>query len=250
MSIVDDPGAQGTGTARPGTEQDGTEQDETGPPQDSITELLLDDDQTNRFTAVCSEAGGSLFAGVLAALAIVYREMTGDTEFRCVMPRHTRTDPEWLASLGWFVGLAPVCLDMSDSPTFGQLIVRANAELKHGRVGATVPYLRVAELIEGTHPDVLAGEPRFAVSFIDTRYAPGAAAADAGRARVLRSHCYAPEEVFIWINRTPGGLRVSTRFPAADAHDPSTGDLVSTYIHRFADLLTATGDHSTFATDE
>ena len=30
MSIVDDPGAQGTGTARPGTEQDGTEQDGSG----------------------------------------------------------------------------------------------------------------------------------------------------------------------------------------------------------------------------
>ena len=222
---------------------------ESGPPQESLTELLLDDEQTNRFTAVCSEAGGSLFAGVLAAMAIVYHDMTGDTEFRTVMPRHTRDSPEWLTSLGWFVGLAPVCLDMSDAPTFGQLIVRATAELKHGRVGATLPYLRVAELIGGAHPDVVAGEPRFALSFIDTRYAPGAAEADAGRARVLRSHSYAPEEVFIWINRTPGGLRVSSRYPAADAADPSTGELVSTFIHRFADLLRTTGDRSTFATD-
>ncbi|HQV20439.1 MAG TPA: condensation domain-containing protein, partial [Gordonia sp. (in: high G+C Gram-positive bacteria)] len=157
-----------------------TSASESGPPQDSLTELLLDDDQTNRFTAVCSEAGGSLFAGVLSALAIVYHDMTGDTEFRCVMPRHTREGPEWLASLGWFVGLAPICLDMSDSPTFGQLIARAGAELKHGRAGSTLPYLRVAELIESAHPDVVAGEPRFALSFIDTRYAPGAAAADAG----------------------------------------------------------------------
>ena len=34
---------------------------------------------------------------VLSALAIVYHDMTGDTEFRCVMPRHTREGPEWLA---------------------------------------------------------------------------------------------------------------------------------------------------------
>ena len=55
--------------------------------------------------------------------------------------------------------------------------------------------------------------------------------------------------MFIWINRTPGGLRVSSRYPAADAADPSTGELVSTFIHRFADLLRTTGDRSTFATD-
>ncbi|HQV20895.1 MAG TPA: condensation protein, partial [Gordonia sp. (in: high G+C Gram-positive bacteria)] len=68
-------------------------------------------------------------------------------------------------------------------------------------------------------------------------------------ARVLRSHSYAPEEVFIWLNRTPGGLRVSARFPAADASAPSTGDLVVVYLHRFAELLRNIGDRSTFATD-
>jgi hypothetical protein len=138
---------------------------------------------------------------------MVHHELTGDREFRCVLPRHTRNDAGWLTSLGWFVGVAPFCVDMSDSPTFDQTVARSTAALKRGRQGASLPFLRVADLIDHE------GGPRFVISFIDTRYAPGAGAADAGRAKVIRSHSYSPDEVYIWINRTPSGLRYSARFP-------------------------------------
>lgn len=238
--------------------------------QQSIYGLLLDNAATNRFTAVCSQAGGTLTAGILAAFAMIYRKHTGDAQFRCVLPRHTRDDRRWLTALGWFVGLAPFCVEMSDDPTFDQTIVRATTELKRSRVGATLPFLRIAELLGRPV------EPRFAISFIDTRYAGGAAEADAGRSTVLRSHSYAPLEVFIWINRTPGGLRVSARFPpdvylppvppvaepagstpgvnnptlSAD-NTPSGTDAagpVQSYLRDFAELLREIGDTSTFST--
>ncbi|MYR06161.1 condensation protein [Gordonia sp. SID5947] len=238
-------------------------------PQDSITGVVLDDDAANRFTAVCSQAGGTLTAGVLAAFAMVYHERTGDPEFRCVLPRHTRDHSRWLTALGWFVAVAPFCLDVSDSPTFDQAVTRATAELKRSRQGASLPFLRVAELIG------YQGEPHFVISFIDTRYAPGAAEADAGRAKVLRSHSYATDEVFIWINRTPSGMRVSARFPASadtvvgpivdattdvnnltdttfdDTRADGTGAddtaaSVHAYLRRFTELLRAIGDSSTF----
>lgn len=210
----------------------------TSPPQQSLSGLILDDDAANRFTAVCSEAGGTLTAGVLASFAVVHHELTGAPEFRCVLPRHTRNDARWLTALGWFVALAPFALDMSDSPTFDQAVVRSTAELKRARQGASLPFLRIAELLG--YP----GEPRFVISFIDTRYAPDAAVADAGRATVLRSHSYARDEVFIWINRTPSGMRFSARFPAGDT--PAGDAPVRRYLDAFTEFVRAVGDASTF----
>ncbi|MFW0795994.1 condensation domain-containing protein [Gordonia sp. CPCC 205515] len=230
--------------------------------QDSLYGLLLDDEATNRFTAVCSAAGGTLTAGVLAAFAMIYHAQSGDSEFRCVLPRHTRDDARWLTALGWFVAVAPFCIDMSDSPTFDQAVARATAELKRSRQGSSLPFLRVAELLHTR------AEPRFVISFIDTRYAPGAAEADAGRAKVLRSHSYAPHEVYFWINRTPGGMRLSARFPPEPSGPPllpATGEPgvnnptvdapigeetgpVHAFLRDFTQLIRKVGDTSTFGT--
>ncbi|MDL9937102.1 condensation domain-containing protein [Gordonia sp. ABSL1-1] len=240
----------------------------TDDPQESLWGLILDEDAANRFTAVCSEAGGTLTAGVLAAFALVHHRQTGDPEFRCVLPRHTRDDVRWLNALGWFVALAPFAIDVADSPTFDQAVERATAELKVGRQGATLPFLRVAELLR------FEGAPRFVISFIDTRYAPGAGVADAGRAKVIRSQSYAPDEVYVWINRTPSGMRFTARFPrespSPDAVSPESGTpseprvknstppietvsevdptpgLVHAYLHDFAELVRQLGDASTY----
>ncbi|WP_267618111.1 condensation domain-containing protein [Gordonia bronchialis] len=234
----------------------------TDEPQESLWGMILDDPAANGFNAVCSEAGGTLTAGVLAAFAVVHHQLTGDAEFRCILPRHTRDETQWLTALGWFVAVAPFCIDMSDSPTFDQTVVRSTAELKKGRQGAALPFLRIAELLGHR------GHPRFVISFIDTRYAPGAGAADAGRAKVIRSHSYAPDEVYIWINRTPSGMRYSARFARESAHrgpelpatpandpapraeesgviDPRVGP-VHAYLHAFTELVRSLGDASTF----
>ncbi len=180
-------------------------------PQASYYALLADDATTNEFTAVCAEAGTTLFAGVMAALAFAaYERSPAPAEalrFRAILPRHTRHEPQWQAALGWFVSLSPFDLDLTGATSFAQLAVRASAELRRGRVAARMPHLRAAEILGSTEA------PKFVVSFLDTRAAPGAAADDAGGARVLRSHRYADDEVYLWINRTPAGLRLSARYP-------------------------------------
>ncbi|MFW0790975.1 condensation domain-containing protein [Gordonia sp. CPCC 205333] len=205
-------------------------------PQASLTTDVADDGQTNRFTAVCAEAGGNLQVGIMAALAVAYRRSMNISDFRCIMPRHTRHEERWLGSLGWFVALAPCALDTADDPTFDQAVSRAAGELKRTKPAATLPFLRVADLLGIT------GSPRFVVSFLDTRYAPGAHEADAGRAAVLRSHSYAPDEVYLWVNRTPSGLRLSARYPA---DSPVTDDVLR-YLDAFSSLITEIGDASTF----
>lgn len=216
------------------------EDDETERPQRSVERLLLDPEQANRFAAVTSAAGGSMQAGVLAALGLTYQDRTGEAEFRCVLPRHTRDEQRWLWSVGWYVGLSPVWLDLSGHPTFDQAVSRATAELKRTRRAAELPFLRLAELIG------YIGTPRFVVSYLDTRFAPGAAEADAGGATVLRSHSYSDDEVYLWVNRTPGGLRLSARFPADNPDQPGLGAAVTEYLDAFTALITELGERSTF----
>lgn len=210
-------------------------------PQGSITADLLDDEQTNRFTAVCSAAGGSLLSGVMAALAIVYAELGGGPVFRCVIPRHTRSDQQWFGALGWFVATVPFRLDTSGATDFGQIIGRADDEMRRVRKAGSLPYLRVGEIL-GHTGDADIPDPRFVVSFIDLRFAPGHAEADAGRARVLRSHNYSNEEVYIWVHRTASGIRISSRFPAQGR----THRQVGRYLGAFGDFLKEVGNRSTY----
>jgi hypothetical protein len=210
-------------------------------PQGSITADLLDDEQTNRFTAVCSAAGGSLLSGVMAALAVVYTQLGGGPVLRCVMPRHTRTDQQWFGALGWFVATVPFRLDTSDASEFGQIIGRAADEMRRVRKAGNLPYLRVGEIL-GHTGDTDIPDPKFVISFIDLRFAPGHAEADSGTARVLRSHNYSNDEVYIWVHRTASGIRISSRFPAQGR----THRQVGRYLGAFGDFLKEIGDRSTY----
>lgn len=208
----------------------GPAEEGTGPVQLARTRLLLDDAGATRFEAFCAASGASPVGGILGAMAVAFRETSGADDFAVIMPRHTRTDRSWLHSLGWFVGLAPLVIDVSDDPTPAEASRRSTAELSASRHGSELPFLRVADLIGVT------GSPHTVVSYMDTRGAPRAQAADDGAARVLRSHSYADDEVYVWVNRTPGGLRMHARYPAETAGD------VPIFLDRFADLLARTAE--------
>ncbi|QKT06779.1 condensation protein [Gordonia sp. X0973] len=213
---------------------EGSEAAADATPQISYYALLADDDTANEFTAVCSGAGATLFAGVMASLAYAAHRRTGVRRFRAILPRHTRHEPRWLAAVGWFVTLSPFDLEVSGAESFTELAVRASAELRRGRAAATQPLLRVAQLL-GT-----SGAPQFVVSFLDTRSAPGAPHDDSGGARVLRSHRYADDEVYLWINRTPSGLRLSARYPRRLDED------VHTYVADVTALIAQVAETSSW----
>ncbi|MGB3697339.1 MAG: condensation domain-containing protein [Gordonia sp. (in: high G+C Gram-positive bacteria)] len=204
---------------------------EAAPPQPyqpSRTVLLLDEPAARRYEDFCAAAGASLVGGLLGALAVAFRRVSGADDFAIVMPRHTRTDRSWLHSLGWFVGLAPLVVDVSDDPSLAEAGRRSTTALTDSRHGGKLPFLRVADLIG------LTGTPHFVVSYMDTRTTPKADVGDAGAARVLRSHSYSDDEVYVWVNRTPGGVRMHARYPASH-----TG-IVSRFLDCFADLLART----------
>lgn len=204
-----------------------------GPPpaQRSHTVVLLDAAATHALAARCGQLGGSLIGGILAVAALSYRTHSGGDRFTTMMPRHTRHHAEFHTALGWFVGVAPISVDVSDDPGFAEALTRVMVSLDRAREGASLPMLRLSQLL-GFDP-----APKFVVSFMDTRAVPGAASADAGSARVLRSHTYADDEVYVWVNRTPSGLRMHSRFPAGD---PVRTAALQVFLDDFAALLAST----------
>ncbi|MFT3714681.1 MAG: condensation domain-containing protein [Gordonia sp. (in: high G+C Gram-positive bacteria)] len=201
---------------------------ETRIPQRSHNDLLLDADRTAAFERACAGHGGAtVVGGLLAAAAIVYRAQTGADRFATLMPRHTRTSERFQTALGWFVGLAPVAVDVADDPGFPVALDRAMDSLDSARAGASLPLLRLAEIL-GFDP-----APRFVVSYMDLRRVPGNAASAAAGDLALRSHAYSDDEVYVWVNRTDVGLLLHTRFPADDAD----GAALAAFLTDFADLL-------------
>ncbi|MBM7366660.1 condensation domain-containing protein [Gordonia hydrophobica] len=213
-TVVDHRPAGGTAEAAP-----------PQPCQPSRTCLLLDDAQSRRFEDFCATSDASVIGGLLGVLSVAFRETTVADEFVVIMPKHTRTDRWWLHSLGWFVGLTPLSIDIHDSPEVAEAARRGTDACARSKYGAALPFLRVADLIGAV------GSPSMVVSYMDTRATPRADLADAGLARVLRSHSYADDEVYVWVNRTPGGLRMHARYPAEGA------DRVPAFLDAFARLL-------------
>ena len=199
----------------------------TPPPQESFTTVVLDREQTRAFEARCTRDGVTLPAGLFGALALAYHDLYPDAPaFACAMPRHTRNREAWATALGWFVGLAPLRIRVDDNPGFPTAAQRAQETLALSRDAARLPMRRVAEILD------VDSAATFVVSYLDTTALPGAEAADAGGARVIRSHAYPTDEVYVWLNRTPAGIRLHARFPAGPAGDP-----VRTFLDGLARLL-------------
>lgn len=191
-------------------------------PQGGLTDWILDAERADSFSVACRKTGNSMFAGLLAALAVAGAELTGRTEFRTITPVHTRDQPHWASSLGWFVGLCPLSFDTADAESFGAIVARATQQVAATKPVARVPLDRVFRALGAS------AKPRFVVSFMDVRFAPMADRWDDWNARALRSKQY-DHDVYIWINRTPRGVNISARYP--------DNDVATTHVHRYIGTL-------------
>ncbi len=135
---------------------------------------------------------------------------------------HTRDQPQWAASLGWFVGLCPLSIDIAGADSFGSIVATASEQISATKPIARVPLDRVFRAL-GTSV-----KPRFVVSFMDVRFAPMADHWHEWNARALRSKQY-DHDVYIWINRTPRGLNIAARYPNTET--------ATTNVHRYVGAL-------------
>ncbi|WP_291480235.1 hypothetical protein [Corynebacterium sp.] len=214
--------------------------DEEDVKQVSTSMWLLGDVDATVFGQISKRHGGSQVTGLLAALKVAAARadrhgLCGDT-FRYVMPMHTRTSAEFALSAGWFVGLMPVEDPMPRGAAFSEAVAATTAAVKENRDLVAYPYPKVAELLGVSEP------PRFVVSYVDTRYIPGADAWTP-HDRTLRGVAYSSTDVYVWVVRTTGGVNISMRFPDAPCTRDSVRALVAEYftvLHSVVD----TGDAS------
>ncbi|MBF6170516.1 condensation domain-containing protein [Nocardia blacklockiae] len=175
-------------------------------PQRTLAIEVLDAAAADRAAAHARAQGQSLAAVLPAAFAAAHAELTGGREFRAVLPLHTRDEPRWADSLGWFVGLAPYRVDCAASG-LAELVGPSGAELCRVRAAATVPFGRVCELLD-IRPRV-----SLMVSYMDIRATPGAPDWPGSDTRWLRSRTRSADEFFYWFLRTPDGVTLNLRYP-------------------------------------
>lgn len=201
--------------------------------QSGLSAWILDAERADAFSVSCRKTGNSLFSGLLAALAVGGAELSGDTHFRTVTPVHTRDQPQWASSLGWFVGLCPVSFDIAGAESFGSIVAQATEQVTATKPVARVPLDRVFRTLGTT------AAPRFVVSFMDVRFAPMAEHWHDWNARALRSKQY-DHDVYIWINRTPRGVNISARYPNTEAATTNVHQYVAA-LRRILDEVVDTG---------
>ncbi|MFI8522803.1 condensation domain-containing protein [Promicromonospora sukumoe] len=200
--------------------------------QASRSEWLATTDQTDDLSARSRARGASAQSGVLALFAHAARRVHGIDRLRFVLPMHTRYAPQHAAAVGWYVGLCPVDLDLDgvdpvlraldegrdsghvvDGTALTAAVERVHAAVAAGKPLVRYSFARIAEL------GGITDGPHLAVSYVDTRFVPGAERWSTWDARTLRSPAYGTDELYLWFLRTHDGLNVSARHPdTPEAH--------------------------------
>ncbi|RCV51961.1 condensation domain-containing protein [Marinitenerispora sediminis] len=177
--------------------------------QSGRCEWLLAPGEADAVEAACRAGRGTLFTGVLAAAALAGAELSGAPVFRTVVPFHTRSKTWWSASLGWYIGLAPLELTLPEHGGFHDLVRAAGRAAREVRPMAKVPFARVCELLGAPL------RPRFVLSYMDLRATPGSQRWPEWNARACYARVASRDEVYVWINRTHEGVYATCRYPSS-----------------------------------
>lgn len=194
-----------------------------GHQQNRASSRLLSAEQTTQVDTYCCRAGHCMQSAILAALALTNRELVEETTLRFAMPMHKRHESQYVESVGWYVGIIPIEIDIDGTETFADCMEAGASAVTATKDFSRYPYPRIAQLLGKV------AVPQFVVSYLDVRFVPGAADWEKWRARTLRSSAFSDDEVYMWIARTPAGMTISARFPF--------NEVARTNVHRFIDVL-------------
>lgn len=182
---------------------------------------ILDADRLEMLSTQAAALGVRLLHMVLADLAGVTLAMTG-RPLRAVFPVHSRYEPRWHDSVGWFVTNSVIeCA--SDDP-------RACArDVKDALRLAATPLAGIFEPRGG----MPAGPGMFAVSWLDTRRLPVQLPADLATQYVSAS--LRVDGVMIWFVVSPTGMHLRCRYPDTPQARESVRAWLEAVVHRLQD---------------
>ncbi|ASF06708.1 hypothetical protein NBRGN_068_00700 [Nocardia brasiliensis NBRC 14402] len=204
-------------------------------PFGSDSRLLLGAMATDALHRKSRADGYSMFAALLAAVALAAAELGGRAGTDLVFPVHTRREPRHHNTFGWLVSNAPAHVPVAHD--FCATAQGADQAIRTGQRLAQVPATQflaaMGSDLRRTRKDL------FSVSYTDYRRLPGGSRSDTTRtvprnpAQFSRS---APlDDVQMWFTRTDDGLALRTRFPVT----PTAGPLLGEFLDRVAATLSA-----------
>ncbi len=189
-----------------------------------VIDTLMDEQQTDRFEAACVAAGARFSGGVFGCAALTQRQLTGAESFSVVTTTDTRRTPTELMTTGWFTGLVPVTVTLTE--VFEDAARSAQEAFDSGIELATVPFDRVLELAP---PEAGLGRPRpgnFVMSFLDASIAPLSAVANSDLNFRIYDEGRVSHQVSMWVTRLQHETRVTVMFP----DNPVARESVARYI--------------------
>jgi hypothetical protein len=199
--------------------------------QDVHNTMLLSNEEADAFDQVCRENGSNMFAGLLAAMAIVLREMTGKEDFLSVTPLHTRFKPKWRSSVGWYITCAPLEFTTTGATGFADVLAASHASMRGTLCNSKVPASKVIQLLGDeftpTRRDMFS-----MVSYIDYRKMAGAERYAESKPVTLGQTLQA-DDSHVWASRVHDGLHVAIRYPVT----PIAPELVQEYTDRISAVL-------------
>jgi mycolipenoyl-CoA---2-(long-chain-fatty acyl)-trehalose mycolipenoyltransferase / long-chain-acyl-CoA---trehalose acyltransferase len=168
-------------------------------PRPEVVEVrdVLDDGAAERFEAVAADAGVRPTALALSVLARVTRDLAG-APLRAVFPVHSRSEPRWLDSVGWFITNSVIECEDADPRAVAASVREAMALGSHP----------LAPILGPAGPPPAPG--MFAISWLDTRRLP---AVEGARSIQFISAAIKTDGVMIWFILNATGLHLRCRYP-------------------------------------
>lgn len=195
---------------------------------DLITVSLMDAHDSDRFEAVCAQAGARFIGGVFACAAIAERELCDIEDYQVITPTTTRSTPAEFMTTGWFTGIVPISVPVQGK-SFAELARAAQDTFDSGMHMANVPIERVLELAEAV-PGIRKPEPGVPMlSYLDIGLPPlnpvvmGQWQDQNG---TLYTDLGAANQIGMWVNRRDAGTTITVAYP----DNPIARESVSRYL--------------------
>lgn len=199
--------------------------------QASDVQTILSGSESLLFEEHCLHAGGTMFTGILAALALAIRLEGGPARVPLQFPLHTRRDPRWENAVGWLTTSAPLTVAVTDGD-FASTLVDTHAAFRNalalGGLNMKQIHDGVGDCYRRTHTDL------FMMSYIDYRRVAGAARHRELNARHI-SNVTVCDDAQFWVSRTESGLSLRSRFPDTTAAHVT----INRFVARLSAVLSA-----------
>src|SRR6187402_2135008 len=135
------------------------EQDHAG----AFVRFSLDESLTEAIKKLSRKHGTTLFMTLLGAWAILLSRLSGQSDVVIGSPAANRRRTEIEGLIGFFVNTLALRLDLSGSPTVGQLLMQIRERTLAAQQYQDIPFEQIVELVQPTRS--LAHSPLFQVMF-------------------------------------------------------------------------------------